>query len=380
MDKPFTFDSFVTGKYFIGREEECRILSNMLISGSDVSIYESPKYGITSTIRQTLLNLRVDGKEFYAVELDLFNIRNIDSFMVKLGSEVMKACCQTPQEYREMVGKYLSGTHFVFDFERFDNCGEAISTNWDLDKEDFKRMLGMAGAISKDQGKPIYIILGEFQRLYELEGAEDLMRTIREVLQEKRSCGSLCTWLFTGSQVNAMKVIFRHKTYFSTIVSHLELKPIDNSLIVEYIRSCFNLTGKVIDREIAMGPGKLFEGNMWYINHFLYICDSLTKGYINDRILIDALGKMISIHGPRFKVLMESLTGHQTSFLMAVVDEETRFSSSEVIRKYRLNSSANVLRVKDALMKKEIITTGEKDEIIILDPLFKYWLRNYFYL
>jgi hypothetical protein len=35
--------------------------------------------------------------------------------------------------------------------------------------------------------------------------------------------------------------------------------------------------------------------------------------------------------------------------------------------------------VKDALKKKEIITFNEKDEPVILDPLFEYWItKKYF--
>jgi hypothetical protein len=61
-------------------------------------------------------------------------------------------------------------------------------------------------------------------------------------------------------------------------------------------------------------------------------------------------------------------------------DGYTKFSTAEVIRKYSLNSSANVRRVKDALMKKEIITfTGTDERPVILDPLFEYWLRNNYF-
>ena len=34
---------------------------------------------------------------------------------------------------------------------------------------------------------------------------------------------------------------------------------------------------------------------------------------------------------------------------------------------------------KDALKKKEIITFDEKDEPVILDPLFEYWLTKYYF-
>ena len=62
-----------------------------------------------------------------------------------------------------------------------------------------------------------------------------------------------------------------------------------------------------------------------------------------------------------------------------MLDGVIRFSASDVIEKYSLNSSANVRRVKDALKKKEVLTFNDKDEPEILDPLFKYWLEKHYF-
>jgi hypothetical protein len=76
---------------------------------------------------------------------------------------------------------------------------------------------------------------------------------------------------------------------------------------------------------------------------------------------------------------MEDLTTHQVNFLRATVDGVVRFSAADVIRKYGLNSSANVKRVKDALMKKEVLQFDENDNPQIIDPLFEYWVKKYFF-
>ena len=93
----------------------------------------------------------------------------------------------------------------------------------------------------------------------------------------------------------------------------------------------------------------------------------------------EALKSMLSIHEPRFMNMIDDLTDHQISLLKAVLDGVVKFSASDVIERYRLNSSANVRRVKDALRKKEIITFNDKDEPVILDPLFEYWVSRYYF-
>ena len=163
------------------------------------------------------------------------------------------------------------------------------------------------------------------------------------------------------------------------MVEHLPLQPVDDRDIIEYVVKGFMLSGKVIERDLVLGACKLFRGNLWYLNHFTSICDSLSKGYINEGVLMEALKSMISIHEPKFRTMVNDLTDHQLSLMRAILDGVIRFSTSEVIEKYSLNSSANVRRVKDALKKKEIITFNEKDEPVILDPLFEYWIGKYYF-
>ena len=88
---------------------------------------------------------------------------------------------------------------------------------------------------------------------------------------------------------------------------------------------------------------------------------------------------MIAIYDPHFNRVMNDLTDHQVRLVRATIDGVTRFSASDVIEKYALNSSANVRRVKDALKKKEVLTFNEKDEPVILDPLMEYWLNKYYF-
>ena len=85
------------------------------------------------------------------------------------------------------------------------------------------------------------------------------------------------------------------------------------------------------------------------------------------------------MHDPRFKEMVNGLTTHQINFLRATVEGVLHFSSAAVIRQYGLNSSANVKRVKDALMKKEVLVFDENDLPSLIDPLFEYWVKKYFF-
>ena len=376
MDTPFVYDRYVTGRNFVGRKMDCTILSNLLEAGENVVMYEPPKSGKMSVIQQTLYNRRASGKQFMVVHVNMFNIRTIEDFLIKYGAAVIRPLYSTQYEYASVVAKYLEGTHFVFDPSRFASCGEVVSVNWTLDANDMEQMIRLPAKIARERGVPYYVILEEFQMIMMDKDYEDLLKVMETVLSERNPQVS---YIFAGSQVNAMKYIFAERKFFHRMVEYLQLQPVDDREIIEHIVRGFMQTGKVIERELVLGACKLFRGQMWYLNHFTSICDTMTRGYLNEGILMEALKVIISIHEPRFNSIVNDLTDHQLSLLKAVLDGVVKFSSSEVIERYRLNSSANVRRVKDALKKKEEITFNEKDEPVILDPLFEYWVRKHYF-
>lgn len=376
MDRPFAYDNYVTGKSFVGRKMDCNILGNLLDKGEHVVIYDPPKSGKMSVIQQTLFNMRASGKQFSVIRVNMFNVRTIEQFLIKFGTAVIRPMYSTTVEYMSVVERYLSGTHFVFDADRFASSDEVVSLNWSVDAGDIEAMFRLPFHIAKEKGVPYFVILEEFQNLMLDKDYDQAFKAMERVLAEKDQSA---TFIFVGSLVNAMKFIFAEKKYFYRQVEHLPLQRVDNAEIAEYIVRGFMVSGKVLDRELARGACELFRGQMWYLNHFTSICDNLTRGYINEAILMDALKILISIHEPRFMAIVNDLTDHQLSLLRAVLDGVVRFSSSDVIEKYGLNSSANVRRVKDALKKKEVLTFNDKDEPVILDPLFEYWVSKKFF-
>lgn len=380
MDTPFVYDRFVTGKNFIGRKTECTIMSNLLESGEHIVLYGRPKSGKMSIVQQTLFNRRMSGRQFMVAHASLSNVRNLEQFLLKFGTAVIKAVSSTAVEYEALITKYLDGTHFVFDRSRFASCDEVVSLNWTPDMNDVYKMIRLPQRIAEERCRPYYVILEDFQNIMLAEEYDDVFKLMEELFRERnRTQPASASFIIAGSQVNAMKFIFEEKKYFYRLVEKITMSTVDDREIIEYIVKGFMVSGKVIERDLVLGACKLFRGDMWYLNHFTSICDTMSRGYINEGILMEALKTIISIHEPRFYAIVNDLTDHQLSLLLAILDGVTRFSASEVIEKYRLNSSANVRRVKDALKKKEVITFNEKDEPVILDPLFEYWVSNHFF-
>jgi hypothetical protein len=380
MDTPFVYDNPVTGKNFVGRKTECNVLANLLAAGENVCLYESPKEGKMSLVQQSLYNMRASGKLFMVAYVDVFNVRTVRDFLKKFGAAVIRAAYSVPSDYAAVISRYLADTHFVFDAAQFASKGDIVCMNWDADSNDMLAMMNLPQMVAQEKGLPFYVILKDFQNVMMADGYEDLFNMMEKMFAERdRLAPVKSAFVFSGSMVNAMKFIFEERRYFYRQVNHLPLSLIDDRDAIEHVVRGFRSSGKVIERDMALGACKLFRSQMWYLNQFFSICDSMSKGFINEAILVDALNALISVHEPRFNVLVNDLTDHQLSLLKAILDGVVKFSASDVIERYRLNSSANVRRVKDALKKKEIITFNEKDEPVVIDPLFEYWVRKYYF-
>lgn len=378
MDTPFVYDNYVTGRNFVGRKMECTILSNLLEAGEHVTLYEPPKSGKMSVVQQTLFNMRAAGRQFSVAWVNLFNVRTVYDFLKRFGTAVIKPVYSTPAEYSQVVSRHLEGTHFLFDPARFASHEEIVCLNWEPDENDVEQMLRLPFRIAEERGVPCYVVIEEFQNLTRAADFdyETVFHIMERIFAEKNRSAS---YILTGSQVNAMKNIFAERKFFYRQVEHLPLQVVDDKDIIEHIIRGFRTSGKVIERDLVIGACKLFRSNMWYLNHFVSICDSMSRGYLNEGILMEALKTIISVNEPRFLAIVNDLTYHQLSLMRAIIDGVVKFSASEVIDRYRLNSSANVRRVKDALRKKEVITFNDKDEPVILDPLFEYWITKYFF-
>ncbi len=381
MDSPFLYNKYVTGHRFIGRKEDCAIMSNLLSQGENVVLWEPVGAGKKSVVHQTLTRMRVSGGRFVTGDITALDIRSNDAFIKRFGSAVIRLVASTPDEYAQTVARYLSGTHFVFDKTAYSNSDTILSTNWDLDDDDYKAVLRLPYMLAEDRKERIFMIIEEFQNLDLTEDGEKMFKLMESAIDEGRLAGNRgFSFIFIGSMYNAMRDIFVKRHFFYRRVERLRLSPVDEREIVEHIIKGFLASGKVIDRDLIGGACRLFKCNMFYINHFTSICDSLSKGYIMEPVLLEALETILSIHKGRFVAVMNDLTTFQVSLLKAIIDGYTKFSTAEVIRKYSLNSSANVRRVKDALMKKEILTfEGDDERPVIFDPLFEYWLKNSYF-
>lgn len=351
MEIAFSYDRSVAGKQFLGRKSECEQLHSAILAGENVALYSAPKGGKSSLISHVLLQLKDEG---------------------------------TPVNYcKVQAGHAIRIEDFLGNFAR--QCGELLKTSLPAPKGVATQegceavLMAVVPLIRSRQGERFVIQIEDFQRLDSLEQSDEFMRAFRRLLEE--TADDAVSFLLTGSQLNAMKALFTKSPFFGNRVRVITLSRVEEQALYEYVRKNLDVTGKVMERDDIYSMIRLLDRNVWYVKHYMAMCDSMTRGYVNAAVMDSALSALISSQLPYFQYIASTLTCFQLRFLKALIDNGPRcnFSSAKVMADYGLNSSANVVRVRDALLKKEIVTQGEKGGWYFIDPLLRYWFEHYFF-
>lgn len=378
MDGFFIYDKPVTGKNFVGRAKDVRLMCNLIGGGENVALWGEARSGKMSLVRESLSKLKLEGKDITIADVNLIRARTLEDILLKFASTVIRSCAvvATNAGYGEIVRECLPNTHFVFDKERFSATGELVSTTWLMDETDVRRVVELPALLAERYDIRLVVLFEQFQSILFSDEADLLLKEMEKEIAKKNERVS---YIFTGSRMNAMKEVFVQKRFCWRTVTRFEMNQIEAAILTDHMYKGLMATGKVAQKEQIMDMCETLRCNPWYCVHLFSIVEAICRGYVNKITLSDAMSMLISIHQPRFFSIVCSLTDFQLRMLKAIVDGETRFSSSSVIDKYSLNSSANVKRLKDALCKKEVVWFDSQDEPHIQDPLFEYWLINLYF-
>ena len=156
----------------------------------------------------------------------------------------------------------------------------------------------------------------------------------------------------------------------------LFLQKIEREEWIKFISGRFTDTGKSISDELCGKIADLMKNHPYYTQQLSQQTWLRTEKICTNDIVMTALKALIEQLSLLFANILDSLTAKQISFLIAVANNESNFSSKEVLGKYKLGTSANIKNLKKATLEKDLIDILGSNKIEIQDPAFEYWLKN----
>ena len=154
------------------------------------------------------------------------------------------------------------------------------------------------------------------------------------------------------------------------------LKKIPTEEWVSFVCDKFRETGKTISEEQVAKICELTENLSSYVQHLAWTVWYKSDKVVRNKDIDDAVNDLLEQNKVFFQREVEQLSEFQLNFLKALANGvSSGYSRKEIIKKYRLESSANVQSVKKSLLKKGIIDIDEQT-VTFDDSIFKLWMQR----
>ena len=373
MGTPFQFGHIAQGFAFTNRTEEKDRLTRNFVSGTNTIIISPRRWGKSSLVNETIKEFK--GKDFVFTFIDLSNVRSEEEFFLHYSSEILKSNSQKIDQIAASVKNFLGKFIPKLSFSP-DNTQEfSLSFDWDEVRKDPLDILNLPEKIAHSSKKRQVICIDEFQNISSFSDPDHFQKILRSNWQKHQKT-SYCLY---GSKRHMMMDVFTSSGKpFYQFGDILFLEKISKEDWQSFIQKNFKRTGKKISKKDSGLIAEKVECHPYYVQQLAQQCWFRTAEVCNEEIVLeshDSLTRQLSLI---FQNITDSLANTQVNFLKAMIKGENELSSKKVLQQYKLGTSANVNRIKDALMQKDIIDIRE-NRIDFLDPILKNWLKNYYF-
>lgn len=375
MDTPFIFGKLATGENFTDREAEQQRLIQNFRSGTNTILISPRRWGKSSLVHKSAQEAKKAEHAPIMVFIDLFNIRSEEDFYKCLAESVIRATSGRMEEIMSNIKEFMKEWVPRISFSPDAHHEFSLSLDWAEIKKQPDEILNLAENIAVAKNRKIVICLDEFQNIAFYENPLAFQKKLRSHWQ-KHQMASYCIY---GSKRHMLLDVFTSPSMpFYRFGDMMFLPKISIDYWIPFIQERFKSTGKDIDREQAERIATLTECHPYYVQQLAQQTWLRTEKAVTIGIIDEALDNLVLQMSLLFQNITEDLTTSYVNFLKMILDGHTRYTSMENIDRYQLGTSANVIRIRKALISKEIIDEHE-GKAILLDPLYAIWLKKYYF-
>ncbi len=376
MRNPFIFGRPVTGSNFINRDAELSEFLKILNSDNNIILSSRRQTGKTSLLLKLKDKLVKRGQN--VIYLDLFLVKGVEEFLEYLATETARAVKGPVNKLASWVSTAIKSVRPVLVYD--EKGGISVSLNIQQRRIEesvlFKEVIDLPQQMKymTNKRKNIVVILDEFQRIYEIGGVQ-LENKLRAIMQHHTGIN----YLFAGSNRTLIHEAFndRNKPFYEWGVQKT-IGPLEREEFRNYIRAAFS------KRKIKLPAGILDEIHDLcddvpnHLQMFLFYIWNLVndKMKITTEHLEQTVEAILSNNNQLYEGIIANLSEMQIRLLKGIARMGgSNITSDDFLVRNRLNSSANAVACRKALLKKNFVEIESK-ALYIRDPFFKIWLMR----
>ena len=375
METAFVYGKIVADQNFTDRERDLERLVLNFENKTNTILISPRRWGKSSLVAKAAEIAAKKNKDLRFCFIDLYNLRSEEQFYEHFALEVLKASTSKLEEISSTAFKFIGRLLPKLIVGNMPGNEVSLELDWEEVRKNPDDILDLPERISKDKNFRLVICIDEFQNIAGYDNQLDIQKKLRSHWQKQ---SKTCYCLYGSKRHMMMDVFTSPQMPFYKFGDIVFLEKISPENWLPFIIKRFRETSRDIKPEAAGLIIKLAESHPYYVQQLAQQAWLRTKRMCNSIIVTEAHESLILQMSLLFQTLTDSLSTTQVNFLNALISGETKFNSAEVLKKYRLGTSANISRIKNALVSREIIENQNK-EFVFLDPIYRYWLKKYYF-
>ncbi len=367
----FIFGRPVEGEFFTDREAETARLSADFRGGVHSFLLSPRRWGKTSLVKKVMKE--VESKDIKVVFVDVFKCKTALEFSEAVASAVLSQTASRTDEFLENARAFLGRINLGVSLSPDPVSGLDIRLGLTDDEADITNALLTPQKIAEKKHIRLIVCIDEFQQIGEFADSLTFQKELRTVWQHQQDV----TYCLFGSKKHMMESLFdTPQKPFYKFGDVIYLKTIPLNYWVDYITSRFSEAGKSISSDQVRRLCETVGYHSSYVQQLSWYVFLNSSGAVTEDDLEVGINELLVQNTALYESWTESLPAYQMRYLRAVADGiHEGFSSAEVIGRYRLGSSANVVALKKALLDKNLIYTEDK-KVYLSDPVMGMWLKK----
>lgn len=371
MQSPFVYGRIAEGSSFANRKNELQRVSGNLRNKIHTVVMGPRRIGKTSLIRK--ITAEYSGLSYYRFcYIDAYRVQDEEGFYNYFASEVIKACSNNVDEAFEYSRQFMakSSSKLAFSLTQTKDYNLSVLTEEDISED----ALNLGNEIARKKNFILIVCIDNFQNIERFENNLSFQKKFKTYIESHDKS----VYCIAGTKTSFLYDAFNNPQmplyHFGDFIM---LDRISLGEFSTFIMNRFAENGKTCALQFAEKICMAMHCHPYYTQQLAHIVYMNSSGKVDDEIVSHSIEEMIERNLIPFQREYENLSVLQANFLRMLIDGvQDGFTTRPVIDKYRLSSSAAVIRIIDSLIKKEIIDRRE-GKFEFVDPAFHLWLQRF---
>ena len=372
---PFRFGALARDEDFADREKEVRTLTADAMNGQDVVVFAPRRIGKSSLVSAVMAELVRDGA--LVADVDLWKVPTKEKLAEELAASIYSNLTRLRDRAVERALAPFRGLRITpaitIDPE---SGGISFSFSAEQGQRDIdatlERLLELPAELGADQGKPVVLVVDEFQEVGKI--GKDLTKLMRSVFQQQSNVAHI----YLGSKRHLMEEIFNDENEpFWRSAKQMELGPIDPEQFAGFITRRFTDTGKAIGAELVHRILAMTNGHPYATQRLCYeIWQETESGQAaGDREFTIAFETVLESEDSHFTLIWEDAATAQQLVLGALATEPGRPLTQSYRQRHQLPGASTVQRALQVLEHRELIGRAE-GQYRVTEPFLSEWINS----